>query len=496
MEVWAAFVPPLVAVGIIITVYFLAKEVLGSRGYALIAALLTALLPTELFHRTMLGFTDHHMFEVLFTSLSLLFVLKLRTKFVYCVPLGMSLGLLFLTWAGAAFIMVVLTVGVLAQVLINYIKNQKYVSYGLGFSLASLIALSMFLPYRPQSMAPIPSLISLVAGCAPLLFVVLERRFRSKLVFLLVLLIGSSTVLIVAELTLPIVNIVSGIFGYGSSSVVSEMTPLTIYTAFTNFGLVTLLGPIGFVLYLKDRREYVLPTFVVLTVLATIAHVRYGYYSAVPLSIFAAYFIYWVGQRIKPQVVVTLILVLFMLMTSLTNVIKLSTYENDITPDMYRAMVWLRENTLNSYAPEDFSYEKGFCEAAFYEELDRNADYLVLTLWDYNSWLIYAARRSPATNAYGYHYKDIMQLFIDGTDPSPYIKELYGRDIPIRYIVIDDNMLSSNWLEWSTGYELHEWSYINKLWNGKADDWYIMYSNNTVEVLQHCSTETIARKDQ
>ena len=471
MEVWAAFLPPIVGALTIVAVYFLTKEILRNSWYAFAAALLVAILPTELFHRTMLGFTDHHMFEMLFTTLSLLFILKMRESFKWSLPLGVSLGLLFLAWDGAAFIMLILLIGAIIQWYYFYFQEGiDYARWGFGLSLASLIALLMFLPYGSNSYSPIPNFASLLAGIlVPLALVGLSWLIKSKVRFLLVTLLSGVVLVTVLVFTLPTMDIFSGIFGRGDSAVVSEMTPATPFSLFSNYGLALILGVIGFCFYVREENEYVIPTFFLLTFLANLAHVRYGYYFTIPLCIMAIYLTLTVVKKLQLRRVVAIVVVVFLLMSSLVNTIRLATYENDITPARYEAYYWLRENTPSQ-------------DISFYEPVTQNANYLTLTLWDYNHWLIYIARRSPLTHPSGNYYSDIMQFFVDGQDPTSYIAKLYGKEIPLRYVVIDKDMLESNWVAWATGSVAH--SYLDSLWAGDASGWHTLFSNEEVKILE------------
>ena len=69
----AAYFPAVLGALTVIPVYFLGKAVCG-RMAGIIAATLIAILPGEWLGRSSLGFTDHHVLEVLLTTTALLFV--------------------------------------------------------------------------------------------------------------------------------------------------------------------------------------------------------------------------------------------------------------------------------------------------------------------------------------------------------------------------------------------------------------------------------------
>jgi len=67
------YFPAVLGVLTVIPVYFLGKVMFGRLAGA-IAALLIAVLPGEFLGRSTLGFTDHHVLEVLLTTTALLFL--------------------------------------------------------------------------------------------------------------------------------------------------------------------------------------------------------------------------------------------------------------------------------------------------------------------------------------------------------------------------------------------------------------------------------------
>ena len=67
------YFPAVLGALVVIPVYFLGKVMFG-RGAGVMAGLLIAILPGEFMGRSSLGFTDHHVLEVLLTTTALLFV--------------------------------------------------------------------------------------------------------------------------------------------------------------------------------------------------------------------------------------------------------------------------------------------------------------------------------------------------------------------------------------------------------------------------------------
>jgi len=73
IDVVGAYVPPILGTLTIIAVYFIGKE-LFNHWVGLLSATLAAILPGEFLNRSLLGFTDHHVAESLFTTVTILFL--------------------------------------------------------------------------------------------------------------------------------------------------------------------------------------------------------------------------------------------------------------------------------------------------------------------------------------------------------------------------------------------------------------------------------------
>ena len=74
IETVSAYFPAVLGALTVIPVYFIGKT-LFSRWAGIIAAGLLAIMPGEFLGRTILGFTDHHVAEVFFSTVTLLFLI-------------------------------------------------------------------------------------------------------------------------------------------------------------------------------------------------------------------------------------------------------------------------------------------------------------------------------------------------------------------------------------------------------------------------------------
>lgn len=163
IDVVSVYFPAVLGALTVIPVYFIGKE-LVNRWAGVLAAGLVILLPGEFLGRSILGFTDHHVAEVLFTTVSLLFlILAIKTASqrqltlahlksrnwatmvkpaIYSLLAGFFLGIYILTWQGALLFVFLIAVYFVIQFIIDHLKgkNTDYLSFvGVITFLTSLI---------------------------------------------------------------------------------------------------------------------------------------------------------------------------------------------------------------------------------------------------------------------------------------------------------------------------------------------------------------------
>jgi len=112
-----AIMPAFMGALLVFPVYFIGRELLG-KSCGLLSALIVAVLPGQLFSRSTLGFTDHHAAEVLFSTLTIMFLLlalrsgksmsfsavqrnlsAFKKPLMYSALAGVSLGLYIDAWS-------------------------------------------------------------------------------------------------------------------------------------------------------------------------------------------------------------------------------------------------------------------------------------------------------------------------------------------------------------------------------------------------------------
>ncbi|MBA7502788.1 hypothetical protein ES706_01382 [subsurface metagenome] len=168
IDVVGAYIPPVLGTLTLIPVYFIGKE-LFNRWVGLLSAALLALLPGEFLNRSLLGFTDHHVAESLFTTVTILFlILALKqarernisfghlvnrnwsviTKpLIYTLLAGIFLGIYLLTWVGGLLVVFIIFTWLVIQFIIDHLRHKStdYLCI-IGF-LTFLISFIMVLPF-------------------------------------------------------------------------------------------------------------------------------------------------------------------------------------------------------------------------------------------------------------------------------------------------------------------------------------------------------------
>ncbi|MBM3150402.1 MAG: hypothetical protein FJZ88_10330, partial [Chloroflexi bacterium] len=218
-----------------------------------LAAGLVVIFPGEFLGRSLLGFTDYHVAETLFTATAMMFVIlavkegagsgdifdHLRNKrwgvltkpLVYSLLAGIFLGIYFLTWQGALLFVLILFAFLVIQFIIDHSKGRPTGYLCVVSAVAFLVALLLSLLSSPGVMA-LASLV--IAILVPIALAVLSRFMHVrdvKPLFYPVAVLGLGLVgLLVVRLVSPSIfqSMVGslGIFRWPMGTTVHEMQPI------------------------------------------------------------------------------------------------------------------------------------------------------------------------------------------------------------------------------------------------------------------------------
>ncbi len=168
IDVVAAYYPAVLGALAVIPVYFIGKT-LFNRWAGILAAGLISVLSGEFLGRSILGFTDQHVAETLFSTTAALFVIlaikeagqkqltfrhfiqldwRVFTKpVIYSLLAGIFLGLYLITWQGALLFVFIISLYFIIQFIVDHLRRKSTDHLGVISVILFLVALVIFLPF-------------------------------------------------------------------------------------------------------------------------------------------------------------------------------------------------------------------------------------------------------------------------------------------------------------------------------------------------------------
>ncbi|MGD1120033.1 MAG: oligosaccharyl transferase, archaeosortase A system-associated [Dehalococcoidales bacterium] len=183
IDVIAAYYPVILAALCIIPAYFIGKA-LFNRWAGVIAAGLVAVLPGEFMGRSILGFTDQHVAETLFSTIGIMFVIlalkeagkqqltfkniiardwkAVRRPLIYSLLGGLFLGIYLITWEGGLLFIFILSLYLVIQFIINHLRHLPTDHLGIIGFFTVLIALIIFWPFSGDTSYSLPVVVAML----------------------------------------------------------------------------------------------------------------------------------------------------------------------------------------------------------------------------------------------------------------------------------------------------------------------------------------------
>ena len=329
MEVIAAYIPPIMGALTLIPVYFIGKE-LFNRWVGVIAAFIVAILPTEFLHRSLLGFLDHHVAEVLFSTTAALFlimairrarergmsfdhVLKrdwsvIRKPLIYTLLAGIFLGLYLLTWQGGLYFVFIIFAYLVIQFLVDHFTHKSADYLCIIATPVFLISLLMLLPaLTGGSFDILYRLAMAIAIVVPVILGVLSRFMAGRnwrpvyypLALAALLGIGLAVLHAVNPSLFQYMFSQFGAVFRPSSARLSilEVTPVTLQLVWQYFNTSFFIGlaSLAMIIYMavKERsadKTLFLVWSVITLVIIVFGQRRFSYYYAINVSLLTGYF--------------------------------------------------------------------------------------------------------------------------------------------------------------------------------------------------------------
>jgi oligosaccharyl transferase (archaeosortase A-associated) len=181
VDVIGVYYPAILAALAVIPAYFIGKA-LFNRWAGVLAAALVAVFPGEFLGRSILGWTDNHVAETLYSMVAALFLIlalksagerqltlqsllkrdrKVITRpLVYSLLAGLFLGIYLITWLGALLFVFIIALYFIVQFVINHLRSKSSDHLGIIGFVLFLVALIIFLPLSPGSSYSVPLVVA------------------------------------------------------------------------------------------------------------------------------------------------------------------------------------------------------------------------------------------------------------------------------------------------------------------------------------------------
>ena len=341
IDVVGAYYPAVMGALAVIPVYFIGKA-LFNRWAGVLAAGLLAVLSGEFLGRSILGFTDHHVGEVLFSSTAALFLIlavkeagqkqltfnsiiqrnwpALIKPLIFSLLAGIFLGFYQITWLGGQLFVFIISLFFLIQFIIDHLKGKSTDHLGIIWFISLLVAYIIFLPSSPGRHFSLPLFLAMIV---PVLVGALSKVISYKklkpVYFPLALVVAGAIFLGIFYAVKPdIFRVVLGNFSIfapsgATATTTLEMQPfLSPQGSFdtriawgnfsTNFFLVKSwpIPGFGFIAFLiliwlsikqrgNDKTLLFFLLWTLIIVLATLAQRRFAYYLAINIAVLSGY---------------------------------------------------------------------------------------------------------------------------------------------------------------------------------------------------------------
>lgn len=451
--VLAAFVPT--------AAYALSRE-LFSAGPAIVAAWIIAVLPGNWMKVSRLGFADHHVAEVLFSTLALWALMRsFRSGRKFAVIAGLALGAYLASWATGALIVAVIVIWAALHAIGAHWRGGSNSAVLERTSIALAVAWAFVAPFAWHRWS-IYTHVALAGGLCGLLGLRaasawLQRRNapRWALAVALPAVVGIAvalTALAAPERFAAFVVEFQRFQPTARMQTMAELRPLLTYygpfqlrAVWEQFGfswLFAIPAMVGLAWGWKRdfRPERSLFLFWATFMLAmTVSQIRTAYYLAVCFAVLggvAAWKVLWVSPRPLRYVLAPTLAFLLLWMNQ-GPALEIVRADSGVSPDMRVALRWLAEET-----PEPFGDASRHLK--LYDRDLRSGDYeypdtaySVLCWWDLGHQINALARRMPSSNGFQTGGIESARFFVATSEREALA---VADRLSARYVVLEPEM--------------------------------------------------------
>lgn len=342
IDVMGVLYPCILGALTIIPVYFIGKA-LFNRWAGVLAAGLTAVFPGEFLGRSILGYTDNHVAETLFSTTAVMFLIfaiqsarqnqltfksilqhewKVILKpIIFSLLAGLFLGVYLDTWLGAPLFVFIITLYYLFQFIVDHFRHRSTEHLGIVGFLSFLVALVMFLPFSNYHEMSVAMVVAVLIPPALAVVSTLISHWRLKTSYYPLILVGGAVVFaLIFHAVSPgifngMVNKFDSVFLPGGSTATTTqemqhlLSPIGSFTtvyAWGNFTTSFFLFPswpipgfafisfvILIVLFIRKRNDdkiwMLLFIWTLVILIASLIQRRFCYYLIVNMALLSAY---------------------------------------------------------------------------------------------------------------------------------------------------------------------------------------------------------------
>jgi dolichyl-phosphooligosaccharide-protein glycotransferase len=334
IETVCAYFPAVLGALVTIPIYFIVKT-LFNRNAGLISALILGIFPGTFLFRSRLGFFDHHVAEIFFSTLVVLFLIlaldqikhtpislnniknkdwKILAKpLIYASLCGVFLGLYLLVWVGGLLFAFVVFCWALVSIIIDHLRNESvdYICI-LGIPIF-LLALFIVIPFLNQIAFSELYYLSLTIGLIGVALLAVISKFMSlknlkKIYFPLVVIgFGAIGVILLYFVSHDLFNALLDKFKVFTpqnasltiaevQSLFSQQGSFTLIKIWNEFTTSVIVAPIAFIMLIiitvkkVSNQNIFLIIWSLIAFFASVGQVRFATYLAVVFAILSAYF--------------------------------------------------------------------------------------------------------------------------------------------------------------------------------------------------------------
>jgi len=441
IEMVSALVPMLIGSIAIVVVYYLVRE-LFDRRVALLAAFMTSLAPYYLLY-TMFAALDHHCLEVLLQLMSLLFIVmalsRREKRYLFAVLAGLTMAALAYTWQGTDVYLGIFLIYAVVKITLD-LKNGSDSKDTATMLLAAYgVALILVLPFWSTPWMS-PSFLGLAAMIVAISIIYALAHFMvarklSWTAFPLGILLLAAVFALISPLTGGLFGL-SGLIHSGLAYIwggemigkIGEAEPLIFdadtfsQVVFSRLGLNILLSLVGMAASIafirrsdaaKRPGQILLLVWAVSTILLTIGQSRFLYISTISMGVLISILLFWIlnyvaknfakrEQRASPWL--TLALLLFLVLPTMIDTISFAqSTPPEVSGDWYQSLIWLKDNSNTT---------------SYYDNPVKNAEYSVMSWWDYGNWILYLSQRPVVANNFQAGVEDSAKFYLSESEEN------------------------------------------------------------------------------